>query len=160
MPVSNCSSGRGFNWQMRGAQKKQEYKALTPGIEASVPAEFQEYGLGFWWGALQGYLARPTLRLATKVAELKQRLGLEAAPVEIGLHIRLGDKQRDKASKQAGVDGGPARYFEQAELAAARLRARGVGCSDAGAGCRPLRVYVASDSGDAIRQVSAGNWNR
>lgn len=164
--LSNCTAKSGakskrFDWKIRGEKQKAEYRSLEPGVVASIPDAFTatahdatEAEAGFWWGALQGYAGRLNPRMRARLAVVKHALDYgegDRAP-KVAMHIRLGDKQADGQSKQAGVAGAASDYFKQADVLVARVQRQecGTGAALKADACAQVGVYIATDSAAAV----------
>jgi hypothetical protein len=112
-----------------------------------------------WWGVVLSYMFRLNTRMEKRCSTISADIGMNSPP-DIGVHIRLGDKIADIASKQtqfhnmttAGI---VYMYIQEIERAAADIRMRR--CSSWNQvwnrQCPPVVVYVASDSREAIDLV-------
>jgi hypothetical protein len=137
---------------------------------------------GKWWGILQSYMFRLNNRTAHRFAEISASMGLgltgERQP-DIGVHIRLGDKLGDAASRQGqfaglSVESIVSVYLREVEAALAHLRtlSPASGCDQStlpssssatravGACDGELSVYVATDSAEAATLVRVWAANR
>jgi hypothetical protein len=156
---------------------------ITAAIGVPVPKGLPaQMTTGKWWGILQSYMFRLNNRTAHRFAEISASMGLgltgERRP-DIGVHIRLGDKLGDAASRQGQFAGlsvesivsvylrevdaalahlrtlSPASGCDQSPLPSSSSAARAVGACDG-----ELSVYVATDSAEAAALVRAWAANR
>eukprot|EP00039_Didymoeca_costata_P016741 m.304932 g.304932 ORF g.304932 m.304932 type:complete len:445 (-) comp16443_c1_seq6:1215-2549(-) len=150
----NLQQSKTFSWEDRGPTRKKEYNNLTAGLIASIPPVYSELGLGFWWGVIQGYLFRLTPRMSKIVHVAKERMKYyseKGTPPRIGAHIRMGDKLKDRDSKQRGVNGQPVAYLLQILVIAKEIHKSE--CKDDKTQCEPVGVYIATDSVAAVEEA-------
>lgn len=118
--------------------------SFSPGTDAA-----------FWWGALHAYAMRPNARTHAMLQRFRAQWGLEK--IHIAMHVRLGDKTHDGASRQHGKAVAVGDYLRQAEKMLAWMEAE---CVSEQRKCGPFVVYVATDSvqaaTDAIRWGNNG----
>ena len=115
----------------------------------------EEDDIGRWWGAVHGYLFRPNTYLQKVLSTAAAKLKLTSATIDIGLHIRLGDKKADTASRQKNVKADPEHYLAEAEYYLKKLQNERPHLK------RPIVIYVATDErrGAAAAKVWAYKWN-
>ena len=160
---TNCTASMDVARQSQGpmslwwGDKRFKKGDLVGVLNAALPASFSAAGPGFWWGVVQAYLIRPNERMQNRLVAVKRAIdyGTGHRAPRIAMHLRYGDKQKDEGSQQSGVLSEPSDYFRQAELIAEQILSSEE-CSDR-APCRPVGVFIATDSAEALAQ--AMKWN-
>ena len=116
-----------------------------------------------WWGIVQTYMFRLNPRMDRRVQEISTHMGLSRPP-DIGVHIRLGDKLNDIASKQQRLQQLTTEqivqtYIQEVQSAVETLRenrCRAVSWwQRLSNDCKrsSVVVYVASDSREALQMM-------
>lgn len=115
-----------------------------------------------WWGVILSYMFRLSPRMERRCAVISSEIGL-IGPPDIGVHIRLGDKLKDIASRQSRFMNMTtaaivSMYIQEIERAVPGMQKCSFWWRSMGGKCMPVVVYVASDSREAIALVT--DWSK
>ena len=118
---------------------KREVSGASSAYRCRTECNFREVPLAFnifWWRVFQAYMFRPNHLLMRGAEEVRKHFNFTSYP-DIALHIRYGDKEKNKKSRQT-MPISLTRYLDLAEFWSKKL----VSLSQT----KQVLIYVATDS--------------